>query len=65
MSVSGFFWLITSEMFQVMYLFWYQLVGEAMKNVFNHKKNQSCNSWDFQGNEKNVISISIAPGVET
>ena len=36
-----------------------------MKNVFKHKTNQSCNSWDFQENEKKVISISVSPGVET
>ena len=61
------FSLISLEMFQTINRFWCQFVGQVIKKmILNTKKCQSCNSWDFQGNEKkNVISISVAPCVET
>ena len=33
--------------------------------MFLNTKDQSCNSWDFQRNEKNVVPISVAPGIGT
>ena len=45
-------------MLQLINQFWCQFV-EVMKNVLRTKMNQLCNSWDFQGNEKNVISIAL------
>ena len=36
-----------------------------MKTVFKHKKDQSCSSWDLQGNEKkNVTSFYVGDSIK-
>ena len=53
-------------MFQLINSFEYQLEGEVMKTVFKHKKVNHVALRISKGMKKQyVISIFIAPGVET
>ena len=59
------FSLVSSEMFQPTNRFWYQFVGQVIKNVFKHKNISHITVGISKGMKKNVIFISAAHGVET